>query len=93
MEESEKIYKLLKARGWNILWDDREDVSAGVKLMDADLIGNPLRIVVSDKTLKEEQIEIKLRSKHSAVYVELAEKSLIAAFEKLEKSLAEKKES
>jgi prolyl-tRNA synthetase len=92
MEESEKIYRLLNARGWEVLWDDREDVSAGAKLMDADLIGNPLRLVVSDRTLKEDRVEIKLRSEDQAEQVELVESSLIAALEKFEKSIAAKEE-
>jgi prolyl-tRNA synthetase len=93
MEESERIYKLLKALGQEVLWDDREDVSPGEKLMDADLIGNPLRLVVSDRTLKENRVEIKHRSGDEAVFIELVEKSLIAALENLEKSLAEKGET
>lgn len=93
MEESERIYKLLEARGWDVLWDDREDVSAGAKLMDADLIGNPLRIVVSDRSLKEDRVEMKLRSGDKAEHVKLAERSLIAALENLEKSIAEREET
>jgi len=48
-EKSEKLYNKLIERGVEILWDDR-DVSAGVKLQDADLIGIPYRLVVSKKT-------------------------------------------
>ena len=61
--------------------------------MDADLIGNPLRLVVSDRTLKENRVEIKLRSGDESVFIELVEKSLIAALETFEKSLAEKEET
>ena len=45
----EKIYKQLKEAGVAVLWDDRE-VSAGQKFADADLIGIPVRLVVSKKT-------------------------------------------
>ena len=45
-----------------MLYDDRE-VSAGQKFADSDLIGIPIRIVVSDKTLKENKFEFKREMK------------------------------
>jgi len=42
-----------------VLYDDREETSAGEKLSDADLIGCPWRVVVSKKT--EEKVEVKRR--------------------------------
>ncbi|MDD2913409.1 MAG: His/Gly/Thr/Pro-type tRNA ligase C-terminal domain-containing protein [Candidatus Pacebacteria bacterium] len=45
----------------NILYDDREDKSAGEKFAEADLIGISLRIIVSDKTAEKESVEIKER--------------------------------
>lgn len=45
----EKVYKQLKEAGVDVLWDDR-DVQAGEKFGDADLIGIPVRLVVSGKT-------------------------------------------
>ncbi|MBI2599460.1 proline--tRNA ligase [Candidatus Daviesbacteria bacterium] len=59
-EEAEKVYKLLQAEGIEVLFDDREDVSAGAKFADADLIGIPYRIVISKKTA--DKIEVKKRS-------------------------------
>src|SRR3989338_837380 len=47
--KAEKTYQALKKAGIDVLWDDR-DVSAGVKFADADLIGIPVRLVVSQKT-------------------------------------------
>lgn len=58
---AENLYDELKTAGYEVLYDDRAE-SAGVKLKDADLIGLPVRIVVSPKTLKEGQVEIKPRS-------------------------------
>ncbi len=58
---AEKLYNDLKEDGFDALYDDRAE-SAGVKLKDADLIGLPVRIVVSPKTLKEGQVEIKPRN-------------------------------
>jgi prolyl-tRNA synthetase len=59
---NEVYEKLLKA-GVEVLYDDREDVSAGEKFADADLIGIPVRLVVSVKT--GDKIEWKKRT-HSA---------------------------
>lgn len=61
-KEAEKLYDELKAKGYKVMFDDR-DVSGPEKLKDADLLGFPLRIVVSSKTLKNRQAEIKERSK------------------------------
>jgi len=58
-----KLYNDLQKQGIEVLYDDR-DVSAGEKLVDADLIGIPLRLVVSPKT--GEKIEVKRRNEISA---------------------------
>lgn len=57
-ENAEKIYKDLKHEGVDVLWDDRE-ISAGQKLADCDLIGIPIRLIVSSKT--GDKIEWKAR--------------------------------
>lgn len=64
----EKIYKQLSDKGIEVLYDDR-DVSAGEKFADADLIGIPTRIVVSEKTLQKKSVEVKKRNKDSASLV------------------------
>jgi prolyl-tRNA synthetase len=58
--KADKVYDALKALGYEVLYDDR-DGSAGVKFNDADLIGVPLRLTLSRRTLKENVIEVKLR--------------------------------
>jgi prolyl-tRNA synthetase len=45
----------------SVLWDEREELRAGEKFSDADLIGCPVRIVVSDKSLENGGIEVKRR--------------------------------
>lgn len=55
-EEAEKIYQDLKSRGIEILYDDR-DISAGQKFAEADLIGCPVRLIISKKSLDEGGIE------------------------------------
>jgi prolyl-tRNA synthetase len=57
--EAKKLYEKLTENGVEVLWDDR-DVGAGEKFADADLIGIPVRAVVSDKT--GSKIEYKKRT-------------------------------
>ncbi len=59
--EAEKIYNELITAGYEVLFDDRDDISPGVKFKDADLIGVPVQVVVSDKNMKNGEIEIKER--------------------------------
>ncbi|MBP9719391.1 MAG: proline--tRNA ligase, partial [Candidatus Levybacteria bacterium] len=58
-DKAEEVYKKLQENGIDVLFDDR-DVSAGAKFADADLLGIPVRLVVSNKT--GEQIEYKKRN-------------------------------
>ncbi len=57
---SEKIYHELVQAGVDALWDDRKE-SPGVKFRDAELIGIPLRIVVGERGLDNNALEIKTR--------------------------------
>ncbi len=58
--EADNLYDKLNKKGIEVLYDDR-DVRAGEKFADSDLIGIPLRIVISEKTLQSKSIEIKDR--------------------------------
>ena len=60
MVAAEAIYTELCAANIEVLFDDRPE-SPGVKFNDADLIGIPLRIVVSARTLKSDSVELKWR--------------------------------
>ena len=57
---SEKIYNQLLDAGVDVVWDDRKE-SPGVKFKDAELTGIPLRIVVGDRGLDNNALEIKTR--------------------------------
>ncbi len=70
-EEADKIYKELRGSGVEVLYDDRDNKAPGEKFADADLIGIPFRLVVSEKTLKEEGAEIKKRDEDKAKIVPL----------------------
>jgi prolyl-tRNA synthetase len=71
-ETAGKLYSDLIAAGLEPLFDDREE-SAGVKFMDADLIGLPLRLTVSDRALKQGGIEMKLRDQPERTIIPLEE--------------------
>ncbi|MBU4350830.1 His/Gly/Thr/Pro-type tRNA ligase C-terminal domain-containing protein [Candidatus Parcubacteria bacterium] len=58
-----KLYQKLNDKGVEVLYDDRTDKTPGEKFMDADLIGIPLRIVVSERSLAKDCVEIKQRNK------------------------------
>ncbi len=70
-KKAAEIYNQLIKAGVEVLWDDREDVSAGVKFSDADLIGIPVRLVVSEKT--GDKIEYKERDKDKVELLSLDE--------------------
>lgn len=59
-KRADEIYHLLQKAGIEVLYDDREDVGAGQKFTDCDLIGIPVRLVVSEKT--QDKVEWKWRS-------------------------------
>ena len=66
------IYKRLADSGIDVLWDDRENVSAGEKFADADLIGIPVRLIVSKKT-GEGRVEWKNRDSEKTETLEVSE--------------------
>ncbi len=69
---ADKIYVDLQAKGIEVLYDDR-DIGAGEKFADADLIGCPYRIVVSEKTLEKKCVEVKRRNGEKAELVKIDE--------------------
>jgi len=75
---TEKIYKDMLKREVEVLWDDREE-SAGNKLADADLLGFPLRIVVSKKTIDNDSVELKLRNSDKSELVRIDELNAVIA--------------
>jgi prolyl-tRNA synthetase len=76
-KESEKIYKYLTDKKIEVIYDDR-DVRPGEKFADAELLGIPMRIVISEKNIKDGKIEIKDRTKSKAEYLELNQLDFIA---------------
>jgi len=60
-ETCEKLYAELSAAGIDVIFDDR-DIRPGVMFADMELIGIPHRIVVGERSLKENQVEYRFRS-------------------------------
>ena len=60
METSERFYRELTEKGFDVLMDDRDE-RAGVKFKDADLIGIPTQIIIGEKNLRDGLVEIKDR--------------------------------
>ena len=59
--ESELLYSQLNKAGFEVLFDDRYE-SAGVKFNDADLLGIPIRVIVSPRNLKNDVVEVAKRT-------------------------------
>ena len=80
---ADKLYADLQARGVEVIYDDR-NVSAGVMFSDADLLGVPIRVVVSPRNLKQEVLEVTSRDKKVSAKV-----SLQTAIEDINKLLSD----
>ncbi len=88
MAAANALEKSLEAAGYDVLVDDR-DQRPGVKFKDADLIGIPLRVVVSERGLKEGTIEVKWRSDPAAHTLSAAtsEEAILAELDTTRKGL------
>jgi len=67
-KKADKLYADLVKNGFEVLYDDRKE-SAGVKFKDADLIGIPLRLVISSRNLEKDSVEWKVRAEKEAALV------------------------
>ena len=92
LDVAEKLYTDLQAAGIEVLYDDREDASPGVKFNDADLIGLPLRITIGARSLAQGGVELKRRDQDERQLVALdevigvVEEKLRAMLDQLEKA-------
>ncbi len=68
-----EVYEKLIAQGVEVLFDDRTGISAGEKFADADLLGMPLRAVISKRSLEENGVEIKKRTEEKGRVVSVDE--------------------
>ncbi len=70
---SNQAYKSLTDAGLETLFDDRANVSPGFKFKDADLLGMPVQVIVGEKGLKNDQVEIKIRRTRERTMVPIAD--------------------
>ncbi|MFQ6122648.1 MAG: proline--tRNA ligase, partial [Dehalococcoidales bacterium] len=82
-EVAENLYAQLEAEGLEVLFDDREE-SPGVKFNDADLLGIPIRVTISPRTLEKGSVEVKKRSEKESQLVPL--EGVVARLKKLIRS-------
>jgi prolyl-tRNA synthetase len=68
--KADALYEALRAAGIQVLYDER-GVSAGVKFADADLIGIPLRVTISPRSLQHGGCELKRRDRDDIRFVPL----------------------
>jgi len=71
-EAVEKLYEQLIGENMEILFDDRYE-SPGVKFNDADLMGIPIRLTISPRTLQNQSVEVKWREEKQAQLILLSE--------------------
>ena len=71
--DASRAYNALLSAGIAVLYDDREDKTAGEKFADSDLIGIPWRMVVSEKTAEKNVVEVKKRNSDKIELAALSE--------------------
>lgn len=71
---AEELYDMMQKDNLEVLYDDREE-SAGVKFNDADLLGLPVRLVVSTRNLRENMVEVRQRTEEDGKLIPLSEVS------------------
>jgi prolyl-tRNA synthetase len=72
LETADKLYDDMQRPGIEVLYDDRDE-SAGVKFNDADLLGMPIRVTVSQRSIEAGGVEVKLRAAEESTIVALDE--------------------
>jgi prolyl-tRNA synthetase len=68
---SQKLYTSLLKENIDVIYDDRKEKSVGEKFAESDLMGIPYRVIVSEKTLKTNSIELKKRNEKQARLVKI----------------------
>lgn len=71
--QAETLYSDLVLKGVEVLFDDRKNMTVGEKLNDADLLGMPHRIIVSEKSLEKGGVEYKKRTEGESSIMSISE--------------------
>ncbi len=85
-ELTSDLYRKLLEAGIDVIWDDRE-ATAGFKFKDADLIGYPLRLVISPRKVKDDLVELQFRRDGSRIDIPIS-----SAVEKIAEIVSEMRE-
>ena len=85
-ELTSDLYRKLLEAGIDVIWDDRE-ATAGFKFKDADLIGYPLRLVISPRKVKDDLVELQFRRDGSRIDIPVS-----SAVEKIAEIVSEMRE-
>lgn len=70
---ADDLYEKLRENKVEVIYDDRAGVRAGEMFADADLLGVPIRVVISPRNLKQNKIEISTRDKSLKDSVDISE--------------------
>jgi prolyl-tRNA synthetase len=70
-KQAQDLYQKLIKKNIEVLFDDRDDVSAGTKFADADLIGIPTRLVISKRSLENGGVESKKRNEDKSEIISI----------------------
>ncbi len=81
---TDKLYTELKAKGIEVIMDDRANLSPGYKFADCDLMGIPLRVVVSPRSLQNGEVELQARATGEKQMIKV--ENIIGELEQLTKS-------
>ena len=73
MAQADRVYEELTAAGIEVLYDDRVGVMAGEKFADADLLGMPLRVVISKRSIEGGGAEVKGRTESEGTIIALTD--------------------
>jgi prolyl-tRNA synthetase len=69
--QANQMYRRFAEAGIEAIFDDRENLSAGFKFKDADLLGMPIQVIVGEKGLKNGQVEVKKRRTGERIMVSI----------------------
>lgn len=72
-QEANKVFEELERNNIEVLFDDRTGISAGEKFADSDLLGIPVRVVVSARSMKENGVEVKKRTEEKGQVITVDE--------------------
>jgi prolyl-tRNA synthetase len=70
---SERLYRELQEAEFDVLFDDRKDISPGFKFKDADLLGMPVQVIVGEKNLAAGKYEMKIRKTNERKLVDTSD--------------------